>query len=371
MIPGTWSVIHKLGIGSEIDASGQQQKVGAMFNLFDQREYLFGLAREVPECVPENRGRYYAWNVLRSKFDDLLLRNAERQGAHVLQPAAVEQVLFENERAAGVLLSTDDGNCVPVSARMVVDASGRDCHVARRLGIRNPDPKLNKIAYFAHYRGAYHPPGQFIPIWIFAFEGGWVWYFSMMDDLTSVGAVVDPAYAKLRQGRDLWAFFDETIQKVPYVGDWLKGSEPDGELHAISALSYLADRFVGNGWLLAGDAAGFIDPIFSSGIHLAMKCGDCASQSILRAFDRGDFSASAFADYERSIRDQMNVIFPMIYRWYDALRKPQDALSLFDHAQRFSFLRRQVHASLVGALEAVAYDPSFRFDARMRMTADV
>src|SRR5262249_8345212 len=103
---GALSVLLKLGGGGALDLSRPQQKVGAMFNLFGQREYLFGLAREVPECVPENRGRYYAWNALRSKFDHLLLEHARNLGAEVVQPATVEQVLFDGFRATGAVLAT-------------------------------------------------------------------------------------------------------------------------------------------------------------------------------------------------------------------------------------------------------------------------
>jgi len=361
MIPGSWSVLWKLGVAEKLDQSGQQKKIGAVFNLYGEREYRYGLAKDVLEFLPENRGRFYSFNVLRSKFDQMLLDNAREKGLEIAQPATVEQVRFEGTRATGVVVSDDAGNRVALDAKVVVDSTGRDCMLARRFGLRNPDPKINKISYFAHYVGAYQHPGEFVTVWLLAFVGGWVWYIEMMDGVTSVGFVADPEYVRTRRGRDLPTFFYETLGKVPYIQEWIAGAERTTEVHAISALSYQVDRFVGDGWLLAGDSAGFVDPMFSSGIHMAFKSGDLASQTIARAFETGDFSAAGLADYERRYRDQMNAIFPMIYRWYDAINDKEKSLSLFDHAMRFTALRRQVTATLIGALELVAYDPSINF----------
>ncbi len=365
MLPGSWSVFWKLGIAEKMERCAQQKKIGARFNLFGQREYLFGLARPVLEYLPDNRGKFHAWNVVRSSFDQMLLDHAREVGATILQPRAVDEVLFEGSQAVGAVLIDEKGDRTIARAKVVVDATGRDCLIARKLGLRHPDPKLNKISYFAHYEDAYHPPEEFVPIWIGTFDGGWVWYFPMMDNLTSVGVVVDAEYAKRRQGRDLDAFFKETLAKVPYVTDWMANAKPTTELHAISALSYMNDRFAGDGWLLAGDAAGFIDPIFSAGILLALKSGELGSAVIEKAFARNDFSGAALADYETGLREQMSAIFPMIYRWYDVLDDPRKAITLFEQATRFSWLRRKMNAALVGAWEAVARDPSFKFEAMM------
>lgn len=361
MLPGTWDLIWKLGLGDEIERCGQQKKVGARFNIYGNGEYLFGLARPILEYFPGNRGKFNAWIVLRSKFDEMLLENAARLGAEVVQPCAVEQVFFDGTRATGVALAFPDGGRQIVEANVVVDASGRDCLIARRLGLRHPDPKLNVISYFAHYEGAYHPGDVFVPIWIFTFEGGWLWYFSMMDNLTSVGVVVEPEFARTRHGRDLHTFFLETLAKVPRVREWVGNARPVTPVHAISAISYIVDKFAGDGWLAAGDAAGFLDPIFSAGIHLAMRSGEFASEAIVHAHEVGDFSEATLKPYDTRLREQMNVIYPMIYRWYDAVRNPTRAVQLFELATRFSWLARRVNATLTGAWDAVLHDPSLQF----------
>jgi halogenation protein CepH len=354
LLPGTWPIWKKLGLFDRMDRSGQMVKQGAMFNLFNRSEFFYPLAQEAPEFFPDNDGKYYTFQVVRSEFDQMLLDNARENGVEVLQPCAVKEVLFEEMQATGVVLETPSGEVLPVTAKVVVDASGRDCLLARKLNLRHPDPTLNKIAYFAHFRGAYRPRPTQLPIWILAFEGGWFWYISLKDDLTSVGLVVDTDYAKTRAGRDLGVFFRESTGNVPYLRDWLASAEQATELHAISALSYHNDCFAGDGWLLAGDAAIFVDPIFSSGVHIAMKCGDYASRTIAKAFALGDFSAETLFEYEEAIRVPQKVIFPMIYSWYDTLRHPDAAQDILEMAQRRPSFRKRVSATLGGAYEAMA-----------------
>src|SRR5262249_6929386 len=135
--------------------------------------------------------------------------------------------------------------------------------------------------------------------------------------------------------------------------EWMKNATPVGELHVISSLSYFSDRFVGDNWVLIGDAAMFVDPIFSSGVNLGMRGGDLASETIARAFATGDFSRAALSDYEEKIRVPMRVIFPMIYRWYDLLRNPETGVDLFAIAYKHANTRQRMNATLGGAYEAV------------------
>src|SRR5712692_984396 len=146
MLPGSWSVFWKLGIGEQMEKCGQQKKIGARFNLFGRREFLFGLARPVLEYLPENRGKFHAWNVVRSSFDQMLLNHARGLGVEIVQPCTVEDVIFEGSRAVGAVIGDAAGQQVTVSAKIIVDASGRDCVIARKLGLRHPDPKLNKVS---------------------------------------------------------------------------------------------------------------------------------------------------------------------------------------------------------------------------------
>lgn len=355
LLPGSWPLWNKLGI--DMDASGQLIKQGAMFNFFKQREFFYTLAMEAPEYFPDNGDKLYTFQVVRSEYDQMLLDNARRLGVEVLQPCVVEQVVFEGTQATGAVIADADGDRFAVEARVVVDATGRDSLLARKLGLRHPDPKLNKISYFTHFRGAYRARPNELPIWILTFEGGWAWYISLRHDLTSVGVVVDTDYARTRAGRDLNLFFRETLAKAPYLEEWLADAEQASQLHAISALSYLTDRFVGDGWMLVGDAAMFVDPIFSSGVHLAMKCGDLASRGIAHAFEVGDFSAENLGEYERKLQVPMQIIFPMIYLWYDHLANRNRSTDLFAKAEQSPLLRKRINAILGGAYDEIGWNP--------------
>jgi halogenation protein CepH len=349
LLPGSWPLWKKLGVDGQMAESDQLVKQGAMFNLFNRREFFYGLAVEAPEYFPDNDGRLNAFQVIRSEYDQMMLDNARRLGAEILQPATVKSVTFEGSQATGAVIVDESGESTTVNAKVIVDATGRDSLLARKLGLRHPDPKLNKISYYTHFRGAWRARPSELPTWILAFEGGWVWYISLRDDLTSVGVVVDVEYASSRAGRDLQAFYRETLSKVPYMDEWLANAEQVEDLHAVSAISYLTDYYAGDGWLLVGDSASFVDPIFSSGVHLAMVGGDLATQTIGRAFETGDFSAATLMEYDRALRRPMNVIFPIIQRWYNLLRNKDEAEDFLYTASRFSLIRKRLNATFAGA----------------------
>ena len=354
LLPGSWPTFYKLGVVEDLRATGQIIKTGTRFNLFDNATYEFGLANDAPEFFPDNQGQLNSFQVVRSEFDQILLTNACKAGVEVVQPSTVEQVLFEGERTTGVILKTEDGGRHLLNAKIIVDASGRDSLIARRLDLRHPDPKLTKVAYFAHFKGCYREHPSAVPFWAFAFKGGWVWYITLKDNITSIGVVLDLDLVKSRQGRDLWEFFFESVRRAPgTLNEWMAHAEPVGELHVISSLAYFSDRFAGDGWVLVGDAAMFVDPIFSSGVNLGMRGGDLASETIVTAFDRADFSRATLQPYDDKIRVPMRVIFPIIYRWYELLRDPDTAVDLFALSYRHSNLQRRMNATLGGAYEAV------------------
>jgi halogenation protein CepH len=355
LLPGTWALWHTLGI--DMDQSGQLVKTGAKFNLFGKREFFYRLAQEAPEYFSDNNGKLMAFHVVRAEYDQLLLDNARRRGVEVVQPCTVQEVIFDGPRAVGGLLSTADGATQEVRAHVVVDATGRDSILARKLGLRHPDPKLNKIAYFAHFENAYREAPGAVPIWVLAFRGGWFWYIPLRGGITSVGLVADAEYARTRGQRPIEQFFRDTLSEVAHLQEWMASARQVGEFHTISNLSYMTDRFVGDGWLLVGDAAMFVDAIFSSGVHMATKGGLFASETITQALSGPGPTAEALAPYEQRLRAPMGVIFSMIYRWYELLRDPEESVDIFAEADRYSVLRKRVNAILGGAYERAGLEP--------------
>jgi FAD-dependent halogenase len=352
----SWPIWRKLGVADELDTSGQIIKQGAEFNLFGRKQFFYGLGLESPEYFPDNNGKFYAFQVVRADFDKMMLDNTRRLGVEVLQPATVEQIIFDGTRATGVVIAFPDGERARVSTCVVVDATGRDSFLARRLDLRHPDPKLNKISYFAHFQGAWRPRPNELPVWVQAFEGGWVWYIPLKDDLTSVGVLMDTEYARTKAGRDPQQFFRDSLARAPMVSDWIADAQQVSDLKIISALSYFTDRCVGDGWLLAGDAAIFVDPIFSSGVHIALRSGQYAAETIIGAFERGDFSGQSLGSYDRMFDAPKSTIFPLIYRWYNLLRSPDSAIDFLSLSERFPALRRRVNATIAGAYELVAQE---------------
>jgi halogenation protein CepH len=304
------------------------------------------LTAEYPEYFP----RSFTYHVERARFDQILLDNARRKGAEVREGWTVKQVLFQENRAVGVLATSENGDTWQFRARMVVDATGRHCLLSRQLGTRQLDPVLNKISHFTHFKGAWRrDPREIIPADIVmdgstttdihTIDGGWIWYIPLGNDVVSVGVVLDAkqwGHLKGAQQR-----FDEALLGCPRVGEWVRGATQMMEMQTVSNISYLNESFVGDGFLLVGDASMFVDPIFSAGVTIAMRGGVYAAEIILEAFEHQDFSQARLKPYEDRIRLPMKNIFRMIYNWYAILAK-KDPNNVITRARSVPLLRERL-----------------------------
>jgi len=186
---------------------------------------------------------------------------------------------------------------------------------------------------------------------IHAIEGGWIWYIPLRNDIVSVGAVLDARFAKTL-GETPQERFEKAVASCVQVRGWLEGTEQTMEMHTIANISYLNDCFVGNGFVLVGDASMFIDPIFSAGVTIATRGGVYASDTILECFAANDFSAERLKAYETRIRLPMSRIFKMIYNWYRILER-QDANNIISRARTIPMLRDRFITLLSGGYEKV------------------
>src|SRR5262249_18311493 len=201
--------------------------------------------------------------------------------------------------------------------RFLVDASGRDAFLASRFGRRQPVPGLGKVAMFAHFRGARRWPGRDEGnIRIFIFDGGWFWWIPFTGDVTHVGCVLHARTVRGREG-SLPDLFDEMIRRCPRVSEGLQAAERVTPVHTVANFSYRVDRIVGDRFLCVGDAVMFVDPIFSSGVYVAMQSAELAAADILRAFGDDRFEAGRFAGYERQIRKGTEPFFRFIRHYYE------------------------------------------------------
>jgi flavin-dependent dehydrogenase len=233
-----------------------------------------------------DRSMPYAWQVRRSELDELLFRHAEAQGAVTLEGCRVRTVQFDAD-GAEVSAQMDDGTPRQWRAAFIIDASGRDTLLANQMGSKQRNPLHNSAALFGHFRGAQRLPGRLEGnISIFWFQHGWFWFIPLSDGTTSVGATCWPKYLKTRD-KPLVEFFMDTIAMSPELQQRLQGAElVDGQVHATGNYSYGSSVCQGERFLLLGDAYAFIDPVFSSGVHLAMTSAFEGAKIVQAFFDQ-------------------------------------------------------------------------------------
>ncbi len=357
LLPMSCEVFDKLGVRERMD---QQflRKYGAKFFCCSsgrENEYVFSDSFDK---------RYeYAYQVPRAEFDQLMFSRARELGAEMREGWKVAEVLFEGERAVGVrarpVVSREAqgvgdgtvreaaekslGEPEEIHAPVVVDATGRGSLQASRLSAKMRLPALDQTAMFAHYRGIPRDPGLAEGhIWVIVYPHGWFWVIPFKNGITSVGTVVSRAWASQRQkGEPLNDFMDRTIATASVTAERLANAERLTDVRTTADFSYSVSRMVGEGWLCVGDACGFIDPLFSTGAHLAIKGADMAADAIELALDGKAGAAEAFARYERTIRGAAGLFLGVVQAFYAGGFREL----LFDQPQRRAI--RQIITSML------------------------
>jgi flavin-dependent dehydrogenase len=328
LLPANLPVLERLGVLDRIKGQGFLQKFGAAFH--DQEtglEHTFYF-REGKAWPP------WSFEVPRADFDRILLEHAAAEpGVTLLQPAVVEKVEFDAAGVTARVTGTDGER--EVRARFLVDASGRDGFLATRQGRREPIPGLGKVAVFAHFRSARRWPGREEGnIRIYVFEGGWFWWIPFAGDVTSVGCVLHARTVRGRAG-SLEDLLDEMIRRCRRVADGLASAERVTPVHTAANFSYRAEPVTGDRFLCVGDAVAFVDPIFSSGVFIAMQSAELASAAILEAFRANRFEAARFEGYRRSFDRGAAPFFRFINDYYDpsfieVFLQPTEKLGILD-----------------------------------------
>ena len=310
LLPANLPLLDQLGVGEAVRAIGME-KWGAEFvsPWHAQKTQTFQFAEAWDKSMP------MAYQVRRSAFDHILIHNAAAKGAQVVEGCTVRDVDFLPAGAGAMATAQhDDGTQSTWSARYVVDASGRDALLASRRKARKRNPKHNSAAIFAHYAGAKRLDGKAQGnISIFWFDHGWFWFIPLADGTTSVGAVVWPYYLKTR-ATPLEQFFADTIAMAPELAARLDGATRVSEVQATGNFSYSSDHTHGPGYLLIGDAYAFIDPVFSSGVMLAMQGGFLAADTVETCLRSPQRATQALAHFDREIRRGPREFSWFIYR---------------------------------------------------------
>ncbi len=313
LIPHTHGIFDRLGLLPALRASAFPVKHSVRFVAASGKEstpFYFS------ETIPGERAR--TWQVERSQFDSLMLDHARANGVEVHEEFSVETVLFEDRRAVGVRIVPANGSPAEVRAKVVVDASGRACVIGQQLGLRSELPELRKASVWGYYRGGKRLPGIdagettmfLIP------GGGWFWYIPLPDDTVSVGLVADPEYV-FSQSDDMEAAFTREVAICAPLADRLSAATRAGPVRGTRHLAYLNRQTCGDGWVMIGDARAFLDPIYSSGLYLALGSAELAAQCIDEALRCGDVSAARLGRFEPALWKGVEVVRRLIHAFYD------------------------------------------------------
>jgi flavin-dependent dehydrogenase len=274
------------------------------------------------------------WQVLRSEFDVMMLNNAREKGAIVREETTVLRLIEAEGKVIGVEAKDAERRVYQAQAPITVDCSGREAFASNLRGWRVPDPKLNKIAVWTYFKGSKREPGMdegattvaFIP------DKGWFWHIPQHDDMVSVGVVADGKYLTRDGVRDPKAIFDRAVEENEWIKSHLAVGEPTGGYHVTSEYTRYSKHGAAPGLVFAGDAFAFLDPVFSSGIMLALKSGVMVGDYIHEGLAKGDLSPAHFQGYTDAMRQGLDNMRKLVYAFYDPKFSFKDVIMRFPEA---------------------------------------
>jgi flavin-dependent dehydrogenase len=316
LIPETYWVLKRLNMLDKMKQSHFVKKYSVQFvNQHGKLSEPFYFMDHKPhECSQ-------TWQVLRSEFDKLMLDNAREHGVQVHEGVRVLEVLFEGERAVGVRVAEEDGSEREVRAPVVVDASGQGSMIMSRLGLRQWDPVLKKAALWTYWEGAYRDTGKDEgTTLVLQTQGkkGWFWYIPLHNNVISVGVVADHDYLfKNRPEPDNEAIYFTEVERCPGVKQRIAGAKRVAPFRAAREYTYRSRQAAGDGWVLVGDAFGFLDPLYSSGVLLALKSGSLAADAIAEGLAKGDTSAAQLGQWSPDFIRGMERMRRLVCEYYD------------------------------------------------------
>jgi len=344
LVTSTTRVFSDIGFLDTMEDEGFTRKYGASWHPTKKRgEFDLEFAEFPQEGVDQD----YTYHVDRAKFDHLMLQHARSLGSKVIQGVDVRRVLFDDaDQAIGVRVSID-GVDVELPATMVVDASGRNTVLGQQRGLRSRDPIFNQFAVYNWFEGVDRGDGanaDYIHIYFLPVERGWCWQIPISDTITSIGVVAErEVFKQSRQRVD--DYFFEHVAMSPDLSENMQTAKPIRDFESAAEYSYTMSEFVGNNWMLVGDAARFVDPIFSSGVSIALESGRFAAQSITTAFETGDFSRDALMPYQEKLKAGVGV-------WYEFIRLYYKLMHLFTY-----FISSKTHRlQVLQLLQGEVYD---------------
>jgi len=316
LIPETYWVLKRLNMLPKMQKSHFVKKYSVQFVTDKGKlsEPFYFMDHKPHECSQ-------TWQVVRSEFDLMMLNNAAEHGVQVQQGARVLEVLWEGSRAVGVKVEDEHGKLLEVRAKVVVDASGQSSMIMSRLGLREWDPVLKKAALWTYWEGAYRDKGKdegATQVMQTQGKQGWFWYIPLHNNIVSVGVVAPFDYLFVnRESKDLEKVYFEEVAKCPALPPRLEGAKRVSEFKAAKEYSYRSQEVAGDGWVLVGDAFGFLDPLYSSGVLLALKSGSLAADAICDGLAKNDTSAATLGNWGPNFVEGMERMRRLVCEYYD------------------------------------------------------
>jgi flavin-dependent dehydrogenase len=309
LLPANLPLFERMGVADEVRAIGMEKWGAEFVSPHHEMTQVFQFGEAWDKSMP------YAYQVRRAEFDEILIRNAARKGVEVHEGCKAKAVDFQPDDTALIRAQHDDGSQCEWHARFVVDASGRDTFLANRFQIKHRNPKHNSSAIYGHFAHAMRNKGQAEGnITIFWFEHGWFWFIPMMNDTTSIGMVTWPYLMKTKNERSLEQFLMDGIAMCPALAMRVKDAKLVTEVEATGNFSYVSERNHGKNYVMLGDAYAFIDPVFSSGVLLAMNSGVIAAEAIHTCLNKPAQAAAALKRFDKLMQHGPKGFSWFIYR---------------------------------------------------------
>jgi len=315
MIPHCWYALDRLGVVDKLDSSdfvvpkhsvqfaSTDGVISAPFYFHEHSDH------------PSSR----TWQVDRARFDQFLLDHARKAGAEVFEQTAAKELLREGSTVAGARVVSPTGER-EIRARVTIDASGRDVFSQSRNRWRVSDDELKKVAIWTYFKGARRDGGLDEGATTIAYleDKGWFWYIPLPDDMVSVGVVAEPGYLyRDPEVRELSHIFCREIGLQPWIKEHLAGSEPQKVYRTTRDFTYRSRHCATDGLVLVGDAFSFLDPVFSSGVFLALTGGVMAGDAVHGALEANDVSAERFEEYGEKLCEGIEAMRRLVFAFYD------------------------------------------------------
>lgn len=350
LLPYTYWVLERIGALEPMKQSAFPKKYSVQFvSASGKQSVPFYFDQHLDHPAAQT------WQVFRSEFDTMLLGLARQRGAEIRMGTAARDFIVEDDRIVGVRASNGAGKPMELRAPMTIDASGRDALAINKYDWRIRDPKLNKIAVWTYYEGALRDPGKDEGATTVAYvpEKGWFWYIPLPRNVVSVGIVAERDYL-YRGERDPDAIFARELENNLWIKEHVAAGRKMRPCYVTSDYTYRSRHCARDGLVLVGDAFNFLDPVFSSGVFLALKSGELAADAVHGALAAGDVSAERFTEYGDVLCRGIESMRRLVYAFYD------EAFHFSEFFRKYPQMKSDVTDCLIGHLMTRDYNELFR-----------